>query len=156
MESLELLSRIAQIRVTFDDNFENPWGYMLIEGIPLDPILLKDIRDFLRLEEVWAVDEHRVREGIQNLELFVLTLRHYLLPYIKEKLCISPLKPETMISDRDQRAIRALVAYSIPIKVTLLEDQIADLRRDLAPATVAAACAKPTAAHAAAHINTSA
>ena len=141
METNDLLKRIAQIRTTFEGNFENPWLYMLLEGIPLDPILLKDVRDFLRLEEEWAVDESRAREGVHNLELFIQALRHYLLPCIKEKLRISPLKPETMISDRDQRTIRELVAYSVPIKVSLLEDQVKAFRLDLEQAMQAAATA---------------
>jgi hypothetical protein len=139
MEPNDLLKRIAQIRISFEGNFETPWLYMLLEGIPLDPILLKDVRDFLRLEEEWAVDETRAREGVHNLELFTQALRHYLLPCIKEKLRISPLKPETMISDRDQRTIRELVAYSVPIKVSLLEDQVKAFRLDLEQAMQAAA-----------------
>ena len=124
MDNRKLLERVADLRYTFEKNFENSWFFLLLEGIPVDPLLLKDIRDFLKLDESWAITETRAREGIRNLELFILTLRHYLLPSIKERLRISPLKPDTMIKDPDQRAIRALVAYSMPLKIELLEEQV--------------------------------
>ncbi len=122
---------MAALKETFERNFEIPWFLALIEGLPLDPLLIKDIRDFFKIDEAWTVTETRAREGIHNLELFILTLRHYLLPCIKEKLRISPLKPETMIRDRDQKAIRALVAYAMPLKITLLDEQLKSFKRFL-------------------------
>ena len=124
MNSNQLLSRIRELKYTFEKNFENPWFFALLDGLPMDPLLIKDIRDFFRIEETWAVTETRTREGIRNLELFLITLRHYLLPSIKERLRISPLRPDVMIRDRDQRAIRALIAYSMPLKVEILEEQL--------------------------------
>ena len=124
VNSKELLRRIADLKSTYEKNFENPWFFILLEGLPVDPLLLKDIRDFFKLDETWAITETRTREGIRNLELLIITLRHYLLPGIKERLRISPLRPEMMIKDRDQRAIRALVAYSIPLKIEILDAQL--------------------------------
>ena len=132
MDDHELLERIAEIRSCFTNNFENQWFFMLVEGIPMDPLLLREIRDFLKIDEAWAVDAGRAREGVRNLELFLLTLRHYLLPGLKETLRISPLRPEMMIRDRDQRAIRALVAYSIPLKIALLDDLVKSFKCALA------------------------
>ena len=131
MNNAELLSRMAALKETFERNFEIPWFLALLEGLPVDPMLIKDIRAFLKIDETWAVTEARTREGIHNLELFVLTLRHYLLPCIKEKLRISPLRPEMMITDRDQRAIRALVAYSMPLKITMLDEQLKSFKQFL-------------------------
>ena len=124
MENQQLLRRIATIRSCYTTNFENQWFSMLVEGLPIDPQLLKEVLDFLKIDEAWAVDNGRALEGVRSLELFVLTLRHYLLPTLKERLRISPLRPDMMIRDRDQRAIRALVAYSIPVKIELLDDLI--------------------------------
>jgi len=124
MTSTQLLRRISELKHTFERNFENPWFFALLEGLPMDPLLIKDIRDFFRLDEAWAVTEARSREGIRNLELFILTLRHYLVPSIKERLRISPLRPDMMIKDPDQRAIRALIAYSVPLKIEMLEKQL--------------------------------
>ncbi|MBN1685878.1 MAG: hypothetical protein JW852_04440 [Spirochaetales bacterium] len=124
MNNNELLRRMADLKNTYEKNFENPWFFILIEGLPVDPLLLKDIRDFFRIDESWAITEARTREGIRNLELFIITLRHYLLPSIKERLRISPLRPDMMIRDRDQRAIRALVAYSVPLKIEILDAQL--------------------------------
>lgn len=138
MKPNELLSRIDQLRLAFEVHFENPWLYMLLDGLPVDPALLKDVRDFLHVDDEWGIDETRAREGVRSLELFIQALRNHLLPCIKEKLRISPLKPEAMIDDPDQRTIRGLVAYSLPIKVALLEDQVKALRRDLEPEMQAA------------------
>jgi hypothetical protein len=93
--------------------------------------MIKDIRDFFKIDESWAITESRAREGIHNLELFILTMKSYLLPFIKEKLRISPLRPDMMIADKDQRAIRSLIAYSMPLKITLLEEQVKSLKRFL-------------------------
>ena len=131
MDSRQLLEKVTELRATFEKHFENPWFFTLLEGVPVDPLLIKDVRDFLKIEESWAITEARSREGIRNLELFVLTLRHYLLPSIKERLRISPLRPDMMITDKDQKAIRALIAYSIPIKVEILDGQIQDFKRYL-------------------------
>ena len=131
MDNAGILARVAGIRSSFNNNFENPWFFMLLEGIPIDPILLKDIRDFIRIDEVWAVDEERAAEGIRYLEIFLLTLRRYLLPCIKERLRISNLKPESLVRDPDQLAIRKLVAYSVPLKVDILEDLVKSFKREL-------------------------
>ena len=131
MNSRKMLAMISELRHIFEKNFETPWFFALLEGLPVDPLLIKDIRDFLKLDESWAVTEARAREGIRNLELFVLTLRHYLLPSIKERLRISPLRPDMMIRDRDQRTIRALIAYSMPIKIEMLEEQLKAFKKCL-------------------------
>ena len=131
MNDAELLRRMTALKETFERNFEIPWFLALLEGLPVDPLLIKDIRGFFKINDSWAVTEARAREGIHNLELFVLTLRHYLLPCIKEKLRISPLRPEMMITDRDQKAIRALVAYSMPLKITMLDEQLKSFKQYL-------------------------
>jgi len=131
VNSRQLLLRVSELRNTFDTNFENPLFFGLLEGLPVDQLLIKDIRDFLKIEESWAITEMRAREGIRNLELFVLTLRHYLLPSIKERLRISPLRPDMMIKDRDQKAIRALVAYSIPLKIEIIDEKLKSFKKYL-------------------------
>jgi hypothetical protein len=135
MDNREILARIAGIRSSFNDNFENPWFFMLLEGIPIDPILLKDLRDFIRIEEIWAADENRATQGIRNFEIFILTLRRYLIPCIKERLRISNLKPESLVRDRDQLAIRKLVAYSVPLKVSILDDLVKSFKLELGAET---------------------
>ena len=131
MDNAVILTRIGYLRSTFDTNFENPWIFLLLEGLPLDPILLKEIRDFLRIHEPWAVDEQRAFEGLRNLEIFILTLRRYLLPCIKEKLRISYLRPDSLVRDPDQRAIRGLIAYTMPYKVAILDDMVRAFKKDL-------------------------
>ena len=36
-----------------------------------------------------------------------------------------------MITDRDQKAIRSLVAYSMPLKITLLDEQLKSFKQFL-------------------------
>ena len=79
MNTRELLSQLGELKYIFEKHFDHPWFFALLEGIPIDPSLIKEIRDFLKLEESWAITESRSREGVRNLELFVLTLKHYLL-----------------------------------------------------------------------------
>ena len=131
MDNRDLLIWIGRLRTTFNDNFENNWFFMLMDGVPYDPIALKDIRDFLRIDEAWAIDEKRAAEGVSNIEGFIEAIRKYLLPCIKEKLRISNLKPENMVHDRDQVAIRQLVAYALPLKIKLLDELVMGFRRKL-------------------------
>ncbi len=131
MDSRDLLIWIGRLRTTFNDNFENNWFFMLMDGVPLDPIALKDIRDFLRIDEAWAINEKRAADGIRDIEGFIETIRRHLLPCIKEKLRISNLKPENKVHDRDQVAIRQLVAYALPLKIKLLDELVQGFRRKL-------------------------
>ena len=72
MNNGELLRRMAALKETFERNFEIPWFLALLEGLPVDPLLIKDIRDFFKIDQSWAVTEARSREGIHDLELFIL------------------------------------------------------------------------------------
>ena len=131
MDTRDLLIWIGRLRTTFNDNFENNWFFMLMDGVPLDPAALRDIRDFLRIDEAWAINEKRAVEGIRSIEGFIETIRKYLLPCIKEKLRISNLKPEYRVHDRDQVAIRQLVAYALPLKIELLAELVQGFRQGL-------------------------
>ena len=126
-----MLIWVGRLRAAFNDNFENNWFFILMEGIPLDPIVVKEIQDFLRIDEDWAVDEKRAIEGINNLDTFIDTVRKYLLPNIKERLRISNLKPENRVHDRDQVAIRRLVAYALPLKIQILDDLVREFKKKL-------------------------
>lgn len=139
LDDKNLLIWIGRIRTAFNDNFENNWFWILIDDVPLDPVVLKDIRDFLRIDETWAVDRKRALEGIKYLELFIETIRKFLLPCIREKLRISNLNPQNRVMDRDQKAIRGLVACALPLKVKILEDLVQGFRRELEEPTEQAA-----------------
>ena len=121
MNQPELMRSYYKLRSFYESHFEHSWFHMLMEDIPVDPTLLKDIRDFLRIREDWQLDEARARKGVTDLEAFLLTLRQWLLPAIRERLRISFLKPDTVIRDRDQLAIRNLIAQAIPLNIESLE-----------------------------------
>ena len=120
-----------QLRAYYKTHFENTWFYILLDGLPLDQILLRDIRDFVKIHEDWEMSDQRITKGIRDLEIFITTLRNYLLPYLKEKLRISYLKPESRVRDRDQLAIRRLMAYAIPITVRELANLAGQLKAQL-------------------------
>ena len=127
----ELIKLYYQLRAYYKTHFENTWFYILLDGLPVDQILLRDIRDFVKIHEDWEMSDQRITKGIRDLEVFITTLRNYLLPYLKEKLRISYLKPETRVRDRDQLAIRRLMAYAIPITVRELANLAGRLKTQL-------------------------
>lgn len=127
----EVIKLYYQLRAYYKTHFENTWFYILLDGLPLDQILLRDIRDFVKIHEDWEMSDQRITKGIRDLEIFITTLRNYLLPYLKEKLRISYLKPESRVRDRDQLAIRRLMAYAIPITVRELANLAGQLKAQL-------------------------
>lgn len=123
---------IGRIRDFYRSQFECSWFYLLAEDLPLDPLIMKDLRSFLETYEHWRITPQHVAQGIKHLETFIMTVRKYLLPVIKEKLRISHLKPAALIRDRSEVAIRQLVAYATPLNLDRLEELTDELKQSAA------------------------
>ena len=128
MDQSGVIRSFFGLRSFYQTHFEHTWFQILLEDVRMDPLTVKDIRDFLRIDETWQLDESRVKKGVQDLESFISTIRQCLLPFIREKLRISYLKPENVIRDKDQFTIRNLIAQAVPMNLSQLEALTQDLK----------------------------
>ena len=117
-----------QLRRFYSSHFEHSWFQILMEDISMDPLVVKDVRDFFLLTESWQLNVDRIAKGLKDLDAFLSAIRQYLLPSLREKLRISYLRPDTVIRDKDQFTIRTLISQAVPINVKRLELLTKDLK----------------------------
>ncbi len=110
----EALSIVAETRELFEEYFDRTWLTLLVDDMPIDRALLRDIRRLLATRELYPGDERDLREGAQALSLFVFEAQRRLLPMIRERLGISGLAPTRRVADSTQMLLRRLVASAFP------------------------------------------
>jgi hypothetical protein len=110
----ELLELIKEIREVFQNHFDRTWFAIIIDDLPIDFQTIRLIRELVSLHTLHAGDERLINQGVEELESFIIHVRRYLLPYLKERLGVSWLTPARMVPDRSQYLIRRLVAYAFP------------------------------------------
>ena len=126
-----LLPVIRRIRQVFEDHFDRTWFSIVIDGLPIDFKTIRVIRGLVALESVHAGDEGFIYEAVEELNRFVVLVRKYLLPVLKERLGVSGLVPDRMVRDRTQFILRRLVAYTFPFNLQRLAELNQDLKRRL-------------------------
>jgi hypothetical protein len=129
--SESLLPVIRRIRQVFEDHFDRTWFSIVIDGLPIDFKTIRVIRGLVALESVHTGDEGFIYEAVLELSRFVLLVRKYLLPVLKERLGVSGLAPDRTVRDRTQYILRRLVAYTFPFNLQRLAELNQDLKRRL-------------------------
>ena len=129
--SESLLPVIRRIRQVFEDHFDRTWFSIVIDGLPIDFKTIRVIRGLVALESVHTGDELFIYEAVLELNRFVLLVRKYLLPVLKERLGVSGLMPDRVVRDRTQYILRRLVAYTFPFNLQRLAELNQDLKRRL-------------------------
>jgi hypothetical protein len=127
----ELLELIKEIREVFQNHFDRTWFAIIIDDLPIDFQTIRLIRELVSLHSLHAGDEHLITQGVEELESFIIHVRRYLLPYLKERLGVSWLTPARMVEDRSQYLIRRLVAYAFPHNLERLNVLTGRLRHSL-------------------------
>jgi hypothetical protein len=123
----EIIDCIRRIREVFEQNFDRAWFAVLMDDVPMGIRNLREIRSLVNLDSIYPGDEDDIHSGLLELEEFVMAMRKYLLPLIREKLGISRLCPRALVRDRNQYLLRRLLAYTFPYNV----ERLASLTRDL-------------------------
>lgn len=127
----ELLRLINEIREVFQNHFDRTWFAIIIDDLPIDFQTIRLIRELVSLHTLHAGDERLISQGVEELESFIIHVRRYLLPYLKERLGVSWLTPARMVPDRSQYLIRRLVAYAFPYNLERLNVLTGRLRECL-------------------------
>lgn len=123
----EIVDCIRRIREVFEQNFDRAWFAVLMDDVPMGIRTLREIRSLVLFDSIYPGDEDDIHTGLLELEEFVMTMRKYLLPLLREKLGISRLCPRALVRDRNQYLLRRLLAYTFPYNV----ERLASLTRDL-------------------------
>ena len=97
-----LLVLIGQVRDIFENHFDRTWFSLIIDGMPIDFRTVRDIRELVSLTSLYPGEEWQIYEGVQELEIFCRTVKHFLLPVLKERLGISWLFPQKRVRDAQQ------------------------------------------------------
>ena len=126
-----LITCIQRIRGLFEQHFDRAWFGALMEDLPIGMRSLREIRNLVLFDAIYPGDEHSIHAGLVELEEFVLALRTYLLPLIRERLGISKLRPSALVRDRNQYLLRRLLAYTFPHNVEELARLAIELRNRL-------------------------
>ena len=124
----EILDCIRRIREVFQQHFDRAWFGVLMDDVPMGHRTLREIRNLTLFDTIYPGDEKEIHEGLLELEEFVMTVRKYLLPLIREKLGISKLHPRALVRDRNQYLLRRLLAYTFPYNVERLSELTHELR----------------------------
>lgn len=124
-------STIQELRHVFESNFDQSWFLVIIESLPLTIKNIREIRELLYSDIINTVNLQNIKEKIKNLETFILVIREYLLPVIKEKLQISYLAPKNIVYDRDKFVLRQFIAYTLPHNLNKLNTLTKQLKSNL-------------------------
>jgi hypothetical protein len=126
-----LVPLIRRIRQVFEDHFDRTWFAIIIDGLPIDVRTVRMIRELVSLESIHIGDEWFIYQAMLELNRFVLLVRKFLLPVLKERLGVSALVPHRMVRDRTQYILRRFVAYTFPYNLQRLEELAGELRDQL-------------------------
>ena len=126
-----LIPLIRRIRRVFEDHFDRTWFGIIIDGLPIDTRTVRIIRELVSLESIHLGDEWFIYQAMLELNRFVLLVRKFLLPVLKERLGVSGLAPDRLVRDRSQYILRRFVAYTFPYNLQRLEELAVELREEM-------------------------
>lgn len=112
---------LEALREHFNEHFDRGWLAMIIDDLPLDVSLLRQIRQLLSLTVVYPEDLPEILYGVERLQQFVLELRRHLLPVLRDRLGVSGL---SLARPRrgDDRLYRQFLCMTFPYNLTRLEE----------------------------------
>jgi hypothetical protein len=126
-----LLPVIREIKQVFESHFDRTWFSIIIDGLPIDFRTLRMIRELTALQSIHLGDEWFIYQSLMELNRFILLVRKFLLPVLRERLGVSGLFPHRMVRDRTQYILRRFVAYTFPFNLERLETLGAELKQQL-------------------------
>ena len=92
---------------------------------------IRVIRELATLQSIHVGDEWFIYQAVVELSRFILLIRKFLLPVLKERLGVSGLVPHKIVRDRSQYILRRFVAYTFPYNLERLEALTVELRGQL-------------------------
>ncbi len=130
-QSAAVRACLQEIAVLFRSHFDQNWLLLLLERFPIDAVAMNEIRELMHHDATFLEPE-RLATRLALLEGYIVHLRRYLLPGLREKLGISGLLPPSRrVWGREQLLLRRLVAYTFPYNLARLERLASQLKRVL-------------------------
>ena len=117
---------LEALRAHFDVHFDRGWLAMIIDDLPLETTLLREIRGLLALTLVYEDDLPEIRYGVGKLLEFVAELRRHLLPVLRDRLRVSGFAA-TRRERNEERIYRQLLCVTFPHNLDRLETLAHDL-----------------------------
>jgi hypothetical protein len=117
----EVISLIRRIKEAFELHFDRSWLAIVIDELPMDKRVVREIRNFLPLTDMTPENRQQIESGIDNLRRYIATLKIHLLPNIKELLGVSAFSSSRRGMDKSQYVLRRLTAHALPHNLTRLE-----------------------------------
>ena len=136
--------RLEALREHFDRHFDRGWLAMIIDDLPIDSSVVRQIRDALALPVVYADDLPEIRYGVDTLRVFATELRRHLLPVLRDRLGVSGFRGLRPGQRADDRVHRQLLCMSFPHNLQRLEELVGDLDQAASAAGVSTTAAEPT------------
>jgi hypothetical protein len=127
----EILKLITDLRDVFETHFDRTWFSLLLDDMPVDLRTMRDIRELVTISVLYPGEERLVWQGVLELETFILTVKHYLLPVLKERLGVSWLYPQRRVRDTQQYILRKFVAFTFPYNLERLRRLTEKLKTSL-------------------------
>jgi hypothetical protein len=116
----EIIRIIGELREVFEAHFDRTWFALLIDEMPIDFRAVREIRRLVSLKSIFPGEEWEVWQRVQEMEEFILHVKRFLLPVLKERLGVSWLTPSRRSPDRTQIIIREFVAFTFPYNLERL------------------------------------
>jgi hypothetical protein len=126
-----LIEIIEDIRHVFENYFDRTWFAVLIDDLPIDSRTIREIRNLVALRFFHIGDELTIREGIRELENFILCIRQFLLPVMRDKMGVSGFPNKKSSLDEHQKILRKFVLYAFPHNLETLAELTAELKEAL-------------------------
>ena len=127
MKNDRILDIVRDMRGTYESCFNHSWFYNILEDLPVDPSLVREIRSFLSYTPLDLLDMYKIRSGAESLERFIWKLNAYLLPNIKEILRVSNLIPGRRIKNKEEYLRMRLLSEVLPENIKRLAAYTSEL-----------------------------
>lgn len=90
------------------------WFILLLEEMPNSISDINEIHRLLSSKKISIKDTRQLKDIVNSLDQFILNIKKFLLPVLREKLRISGLTPEKQIKSKDERIIKEFIAAVFP------------------------------------------
>lgn len=112
--------RLEALRDHFDTYFDRGWLAMLIDDLPLESSLVRQIRAMLAISAVYPENLREIAYGVQRIEELVTELRRHLLPVLRDRLGVSGFS-RVRGAAIDDRVYRQFLCLTFPHNLERLE-----------------------------------
>ena len=127
----EILGQIRIVQRVFEQHFDRNWLVSILDDLPVQQGILRDLRHLTQLRQLYPGDEHDILRGVQLLEELTAALRRHVLGSIKDRLLVSGFRDGRTIRDQNQYLLRRAVAITFPRNLEALEQATGSLRTAL-------------------------